>query len=406
MAAPGSIEEIDLADPDLYVRGDPDAAWRLLRASAPVHWGAQKDALGFWSITKHRDAQRVYKDAKTFSSEAGVTLATNHSRSSPRAGKMLLQTDPPRHTRLRQLLASGFTPRMVARLEQSVREIVRELVQKVRLAGRCDFAVDFASRLPLQIICEMMGCPREDWDHLSDLANTLFGADDPEYQIKGSRAETGNHARDALYGYYAKLIEGRRKSPGDDLVSVLTQVELEGKRLTDEEILVNSLLFITAGNETTVNATVGGMLALIEHADERRKLLANPTLLPSAIEEILRWVSPLMHNMRRATCDVELGGQTIRAGDAVVVWNASANRDEEVFVDPTRFDITRSPNNHIAFGYGAHFCIGASLARLELRVMYEELLPLLPGVELVGEVQRLRSNFVRGIKHLPVQFGP
>jgi cholest-4-en-3-one 26-monooxygenase len=236
------------------------------------------------------------------------------------------------------------------------------------------------------------------------IANMSVGAGDPEYQIEGSVRATGKQAQQDAFNYFVKMIAQRRQYPGTDLVSALVQGEIDGEKLDDIEVLFNCWLLIIAGNETTRNATSGGMLALIENPAERVRIKEDKTVMPTAIEEILRWTTPITHLMRTASRDVDFRGRTIRQGDRVVVWNASAHRDEEVFQNPYRFDIGRMPNEHIAFGYGEHFCLGANLARLQLKVMVEELTRRLPDIELGGPVQRLRSNLVAGIKHMPVRF--
>jgi cytochrome P450 len=318
---------------------------------------------------------------------------------------MMITTDPPRHVRLRRLVNKGFTPRMVAALEPHIRRIVTDILDDVAPRGECDFVTDISSRLPLAVICDMMGVPLGDWTRMFDLTNKTLGADDPEYQVEGATAEqTGFQARMEMFQYFAGMMVQRRSEHKDDLLSVLVEADIDGERLSDEEVLFFCFLLIVAGNETTRNATTGGMLALLDHPEQHERLREDPSLLPGTIEEILRWTSPVLHMARVATRDVELRGQQILAGQKLVMWYPSANRDEEVFPDGDQFNITRSPNEHLAFGIGEHFCLGASLARLELRVMFEELLSRLPDIERTGDVQRLRSNFIGGIKHMPVRY--
>jgi cytochrome P450 len=404
------VRDIDLINPDKYVaEGPPFEAFRRLRAEAPVYWHEGRGFPGFWAITKCDDLVRISRDPETFISSKGVSMATDPANADQlgAAGRMMLMTDPPRHVRLRRLVNKGFTPRQIAALEPHVRAIVRDILEDVAPRGECDFVEDIAARLPLAIICEMMGVPRADWHYMFELSNRTIGADDPEYQVAGeNQAQTAQRAMMEIFGYYARLVQARRAQPTDDLVSIITHAEVDGERLTDEEILLFCLLLILAGNETTRNATSGGMLALIEHPDQRARLLADPALIPTAVEEILRWVSPVMHFARVAARDTAIRGQPIRAGEKVVLFHISANRDEEVFADPDVFDVGRTPNDHVAFGIGEHFCLGASLARLELVVMFQELLRRLPDIEPAGPVERLRSNFIRGIKHMPVRFTP
>ena len=409
-----TLKDVNLTEPDLFVRGNPHEVWRLLRAQAPVHWsdGAARGTWsfpGFWSITRYDDVVAVSRDPATFISSKGITMMTDPENATPASGlgKMLITMDPPRHVRLRRLVNKGFTPRMVAQLEPHVRGIVTEILDAVAPTGACDFVTDIAARLPVAVICEMMGVPREDWNQMFELTNRVLGADDPEYQTAGADAvETALQGQREMFGYFARLLGERRQARRQDLVSVLVDAEVDCEQLTNEEILYFCYLLILAGNETTRNATSGGMLALIEHPDQRARLLAEPALLPTAIEEILRWSSPVMHMARHATRDTEIRGQNIRAGEKLLLWYPSANRDEDAFPEPDRFDVGRTPNDHLAFGIGEHFCLGAGLARLELRVMFEELLRRLPDIEPAGPVERLRSTFIGGIKHMPVRFTP
>lgn len=401
------LASIDLTDLDLFVHGDPHAAWKLMRAQAPVYWHERAPGPAFWSITRYEDALKVYHDPATYSSERGMALSFAHNLP-PEAqtgfGQMLILTDPPRHTKMRQIINRRFTPRAIAPYHPHVRKIAADIIDRVAGAGRCDFVVDVAAKLPTAVICEMMGIPPADWELMFAIANMSIGSEDPEYQDGRSADETGRQAELEAFGYFSRLVEQRRQSPGEDLVSALVFGEIEGEKLTDMEVLFNCFLLIIGGQETTRNATSGGLLALLEHPGEHARLRRDPALLPTAIEEVLRWTSPITHLMRTARRDGELGGHRIRGGERVVVWNASANRDEEVFADPYRFDISRRPNDHLAFGHGEHFCIGANLARLELSVMVEELMRRLPDIELADEPERLRSNLVAGIKHMPVRF--
>jgi cytochrome P450 len=362
---------------------------------------------GFWSVTKYADVIAVSRDTTTYSSRRGISMMVDPENPTPAsgAGKMLITIDPPQHVRLRRLVNKGFTPRMVAQLEPSVREITNRIIDEVAPRGGCDFVTAIAALLPLGVICAMMGVPREDWGLLFALTNRVLGSDDPEYQtVAGDGRETANQGLREMFGYFVRLVTERREERRDDLISVLTGAEIDGESLTDEEILYFCYLLILAGNETTRNAISGGMLALFEHPAERARLASDAALLPTAVEEILRWTSPVMHMARYVTRDTELRGQHIRAGERVLMWYPSANRDAEVFSNADRFDVGRTPNEHIAFGLGEHFCLGAGLARQELRVMFETLLARLPDIALAGPVERLRSGFIGGIKHMPVRF--
>jgi cholest-4-en-3-one 26-monooxygenase len=308
------------------------------------------------------------------------------------------------HTRYRLLVNKGFTPRRVAQLEDRARQMTNNIIDNVSERGECDFVTDIAAELPLRIIAELLGVPQADRHLVFDWSNRMIGQEDSEYQIS---AEAPGEAAVELYAYAHQLAADKRADPHDDLMSVLTSVEVDGEGLSELELDLFFLLLTVAGNETTRNLISHGQLALMEQPDQRAKLLANPDLLPSAIEEMLRWASPVMQFRRTVTTDVEVGGQQLKDGDKVVIWYISANRDEAVFDDPYTFDITRQPNPHVAFGGGGpHFCLGANLARLEIRIMFEELLKRVPDMEVAGEVSRLRSNFINGIKHLPVSFAP
>ncbi|MBV8452598.1 MAG: cytochrome P450, partial [Deltaproteobacteria bacterium] len=358
-------------------------------------------------VTRYHDALRVYHDPQTYSSEHGISLTfDNVMPEQVGSGMMMILTDPPRHNRIRHVISPRFTPRTIAAHEPEVRRICDEILNTVIERGECDFVVDVAAKVPTAAICEMLGIPAEYRDLMYSLGNAAIGAQDPEYNQGRSPMETGRNAQAEFFGYFARLIDERRKHPGKDLISALTIGEVEGAKLTDLEILFNTFLLIIAGQETTRNAISGGMLALVNHPGECAKLAGNAGVMPTAIEEFLRWTTPVTHILRTARKDGEIRGEKIREGDKVVVWNASANRDEEVFPAANQFDVTRNPNDHLAFGHGEHFCIGAHLARLEMRVMIEQVMRRMPDLELAGQPERLRSNFVAGIKHMPVRFTP
>ncbi|HYL60937.1 MAG TPA: cytochrome P450 [Candidatus Acidoferrales bacterium] len=406
-----NLADIDLNNLDLFVRGEQYEAWRVLRAAAPVHWQERIPGQGFWSVTRYDDALKVYHDPDTYSSERGISLqfttaGANASEEQAGFGQMMIMTDPPRHGKIRSLINRRLTPRAVALFEPQIRQITTDVIDAVIGHGECDFVVDVAAKLPTAVICEMMGIPREYWDQMFSLGNQSIGTDDPEYQQGRSAADTGMAAQAQVFSLFSKWISERRTNPGDDLISALIHGDVDGAKLTDLEVLFNCFLLIIGGQETTRNATSGGILALNENPAEGAKLKRDPSLLPVAMEEFLRWTSPVTHIMRVAKKDGELRGKKILKGQRVVIWNASANRDESMFAHPDVFDITRTPNDHLAFGHGEHFCIGANLARLELRVMIEEVARRFPDLELSGPVERLRSNFVAGIKHMPVRFRP
>jgi len=398
-----SLSDSDLSDPDSFVTDIPHAVFKRLRAEAPVHWQPEKVGKGFWAITRYADLLAVSKDPLTFSSALGGTnLFELNEEELSTIRILMLNMDPPRHNKFRRLVSEGFTPRLVTQLEPHIREICVELVDKVVTRGAFDFVTEVAAELPLLVIAEMLGVPAADRHKVFDWSNRLIGFDDPEYQTSMS---DGKIAAAEMWAYANQLANERQQHPLGDLVSVLLEAEVDGDRLTEMEFDSFFLLLAVAGNETTRNLISGGMRALLEHPEERDRLLADPSLLPTAIEEMLRWVSPLIHFRRTATRDVEMHGQQIRAGDKVVIFYPSANRDEATFRSPERFDIGRTPNEHVAFGIGEHFCLGANLARLEIRLIFEELLRRVPDLALDGPVRRLRSNFINGIKAMPVRRG-
>ncbi|MGZ4785154.1 MAG: cytochrome P450 [Acidimicrobiales bacterium] len=398
------LSDVDLLDPDVFRTGQHHEMFRLLRAEDPVHWSDEPGGSGFWSVTRHADLIEVNREPQLFSSaENGISIQ-DLGEEGAMVREMMLYMDPPRHTRYRRLVNKGFTPRMIGLLETGLRTKSRLILDNVVEQGQCDFVIDISSELPLQAIAELMGVPSEDRHKLFDWTNRMIGIDDPEFQ--GDRESAGEAAAE-LYMYANSLAAEKRQQLSDDIISKLLGSEIDGDELTETEFDMFFMLLAVAGNETTRNATSHGMKALLDNPDQFEKLKANPELLPSAIEEILRWATPVLHFRRTAMEDYELGGKQIKKGDKVVIWHISANRDETVFDDPYRFDIERSPNDHIAFGGGgAHFCLGANLARMELNLIFTEILNRVPDMTLAGETEYLRSNFIGGIKHMPVKYTP
>ena len=397
MSAPPENPEIRLLDGTFYL-GRPLEHYRWLRRHAPVYWDASG---GLWAVSRHADVMTVSKNPEVFCSRMS-------SRPDAPPIPSMINLDDPQHRRRRNLVNKGFTPRRVEDHEPKIRAICRELIAAVRAKGRCEFVRDIAAPLPMIVIGDLLGVEPEDRGNLLRWSDDLIAGTDaaapPEVKLRMMTAATE-------YIQYAQrvLADRRAKPPQDDLMSVLVHAEIEGERLGDDELIQESLLILVGGDETTRHVITGGMLALIENPDARRALAANPATIPAAVEEMLRWVTPIKNMNRTATCDTELGDQKIRAGEKVLLLYESANRDECVFAEPDRFDVARAPNDHVAFGgYGAHFCLGASLARLELRVMFEELLAGLPELALDPESQpRWRpSNFIVGIEHMPVVFTP
>ncbi|MFV0318679.1 MAG: cytochrome P450 [Microthrixaceae bacterium] len=405
------LADVDLVDPDNFVSGRHHEMFALLRAQDPVHWSEPAGEAPFWSITKLEDLRAVNRDTDTFSSELGGTQRIDIANLDPdfdTRGVMLVDTDPPKHTRYRRIVNKGFTPRMIGMLETHLQYRAELIVDEVIEAGSCDFVEDLAAELPLQAIVEMMGVPQEDRHLLFEWTNTMIGMSDPEYVVEDENA--GRNAAMQLYIYSNELAAKRREDPRDDLVTKLINAEVEGEALTEEEFDMFMLLLSVAGSETTRTATSHGIIALFDHPDQMAALQANlgdDDYVARAIEEMVRWATPVHHFRRTATRDTELRGKKIREGDKVVMWHVSANRDEDAFEEPFSFDIERSPNDHVAFGGGgAHFCLGANLARAELRIIFREILSRMPDLAPTGPPQYLRSTFVNGVKHLPVEFTP
>lgn len=399
---PLTLLDVDIYDPDIYVRGVPHEAFRLLRREAPVFRHREPNGPGFWAITKYDDLVRISLDSATFSSAQGTNIPDLPEDALRVIQMMMVNMDPPKHTQYRRTVSKGFTPKVVREMEPRIRNVTTEIIDRVAAKGECDFVTDIAAELPLQVIVELMGVPLEDRHKVFEWSNQMVGAEDTEY---AQMPAEGRLAAMQVFNYAHLIAEERESQPQNDIVTTLVNAEPGGERLTRPEFAAFFMLIAVAGNETTRNLISGAMLALIEHSEQRARLMADPSLIPSAVEEMLRWVTPVMHFRRTATRETEIRGQRIREGEKVVMYYCSANRDEDVFPDGDVFDITRSPNDHVTFGGGgAHFCLGSNLAKLEIRVMFEELLRRLPDVELGGPVQRLRSNFINGIKHMPVRF--
>jgi len=399
-----TLADVDLSNLDTFVERVPHDQFELLRREAPVFWHPATDHFpGYWCVTKHADIRTISADWADYSSErGGITIYEGTPEQLEQQRMMMLTMDPPKHTKLRLLVNKGFTPRMIGRLDEHIHDVAREIVDRVSERGECDFVVDVAAELPLQVIAEMMGVPHEDRHQLFDWSNRMIGSEDPEYAVSDAEAM---EAATEMFMYANELAAKKRANPSDDIISALLQAEVEGEQLTDLEFDLFFELLAVAGNETTRNLISHGMHFMFETPDAWQALLADRSLLPTAVDEMLRYASPVMYMRRTAQREIELRGETIKEGDPVALWYISGNRDEEVYDRPNEFDITRSPNDYVVFGGGGpHFCLGANLAKLEIRVMFEELLNRLPDIQLTGDVQRLRSNFINGIKHMPVTF--
>ncbi len=398
--------DLDLTDPSTFASGYPHAYFAHRRATEPVFRHQGRSApLEFWAVTKYQDLIAVSRDATTFSSARGGVLL---EESVGGAELMLINQDPPRHTRLRNLVARMFTPKYIRELQPSMRESAAALVDKAIELGEFDFVTEVAAELPLIVIADLLGIPQEDRGKVFDWSNRMIGRADPEYAISDDQAmETATSAAVELFAYASELALARAADPRDDIVSKLLTSDVDGELLGHDEFIFFFLLLAVAGNETTRNLISGGAVALGDFPDQYDLLVANrPTLLQSAVEEMLRFVSPVISFRRTATRDTEIRGVPIAEGEAVVMFYGSAHRDEEIYRDPDQFDITRNPNDHVAFGgRGPHHCLGANLAREEIRVLYDELIGR-ANLEIVGEPARLHSNLISGIKHLPVRVTP
>jgi len=389
----------DLFDLDLFADGPPHELFRRLRTDAPVCFLPEPNGPGYWGVFDYEHVVEVSRHPLEYGSNPN-TMIVDPDDGDGGAGALMLNQDPPRHTQLRKLVNRGFTPRQVATLEPRVVAIIDRILDRPAVQGRFDLVQDVAVELPLQVIAELVGVPEEERHQVFAWTEQMMSLDDPE--LGGTTADARAAMAD-MFAYADRLAASRAGGDGTDLLSVLLAAEVDGEGLSPLDVDLFFMLLMNAGSETTRNLITGGMLALFDHPGERARLAADPALLPGAIEEMLRWVTPVLHFRRTTREDTTLGGQSIRAGDKVAIWYVSANRDPAVFGEPDRFDVTRSPNEHLAFGAGGpHFCLGAGLARLESRLLLGALLERFPTLRTDGPVQRLRSNFLNGIKAMPV----
>ena len=409
-----SLEDIDLLSRDVFTERVPHEWFAYLRRHDPVHKHPEPDGPGFWVVTRYDDVVSLNRDWQHYSSDinrGGVTgleelpfAPGDLPAEMQGTGNIMLMMDPPGHTRYRKLVNKGFTPRMITALEPRIRERASAIIDTALAGNSCDFVTDVAAELPLEAIAELIGVPFDDRHRLFDWSNRMIGSEDPEYAVEPDKML---EAFVEMFVYVDGLAQERRSRPQADILSALLDAELDGDKLSQMDLNGFFLLLSVAGNETTRNAISHGIQAFLDHPEQYQRLREDPSMAASATEEILRFASPVMYFRRNATEDQELHGHQIRAGDKISIWYVSANRDEEVFADPHSFDIGRSPNPHVAFGGGGpHFCLGASLARLEIRVVLEELAERVSSIDAVGPTERLRSNFINGIKHLPVRMQP
>ncbi|MGV7940572.1 cytochrome P450 [Mycobacterium kansasii] len=417
MTLAGALSSIDFTDLDNFANGFPHELFAVHRREAPVYWHQPTDNTpdgeGFWSVATYPETLAVLKDPVTYSSVTGGERPFGGTllQDLAIAGQVLNMMDDPRHAQIRRLVSSGLTPRMIRRVEDDLRARARRLLDAVQPGEPVDFLVDIAAELPMQMICILLGVPESE-------RHWLFEAIEPQFDFAGSRkaslsplspvsvSEQAAQAGSRMYAYGQQLIASKRADPTDDMLSVVANAMLDDQdapALSDLELYLFFSLLFSAGAETTRNAVGGGLLALAEHPEQLRALRNDLEMLPSAVEEMVRWTSPSPSKRRTATRDVSLGGHSIRAGQKVQIWEGSANRDAAVFDHADEFDITRKPNPHLGFGQGVHYCLGANLARLELRVLFEELLSRFAGVRLVRPVEWTRSNRHTGIRHLVVE---
>jgi cytochrome P450 len=390
---------IDLTDPLLYAAGEPHAIWAAMRNRAPVHRQVLPDGRAFWSVTRHREVHDVLRDYSRFSSRQGQLLSVLGT-TTPAADKMLDSSDPPIHTAMRLPLTKVLSHSALKTRSPHIRRVVRRMLAAMLDEPGWDIA-KAASAFPMAFTGELMGLPESDWPMLSRLAVTAVAPDDPDYH-RSSRRGAAAAANYQLFSYLTSQVRDKAARDDDDLIGFLTRVDAGGRRLRHDEIVYNCYSLLLGGNLTTPHVATGTVLALAGNPAELRRLAADPTLITTGVEEGLRWVSPARHFMRHVVADTEVAGVRLSAGDAIVAWLGSANRDESVFADPDRFDVGRSPNRHVAFGFGAHYCVGAPLARIALRVFLEEFVSAVAEVELAGPVQHLHSNFLAAFKSAPV----
>jgi cytochrome P450/nitrite reductase/ring-hydroxylating ferredoxin subunit len=411
-----ALDDVDLTDLDVWEERVPVEWLALLRREAPVHWQEERDGSGFWALTRYDDIVAVSKDWETYSSELGGTSLQDLTREEIELRKAMIDTDPPAHTRLRAIVNKGFTPRVVNAYEERIRALARGILAAATERPEFDWVEDVASEIPMWVFSEIMGLPVEDRKLLIELGDKILGNSDPEVvgeALVAERAIDDPELRKLpfsspfsldLIEYGRRLGEERRRDPRDDITTRLVEAEVDGSRLDEREFGVFFILLTTAGNETTRHTLSLGLLALLAHPQERARLAADPSLAATAADEVLRFTHPVHHFRRTATRDVVAHGRRIRAGDKVTIWYAGGNFDEDRFPDPYRFDVGRTPNRHLTFGLGGpHFCLGAHLAKLEVKVWLEEMIPYLDRIELAGAPRRLRSNFFNGIKQLPVR---
>ncbi|HEX6205656.1 MAG TPA: cytochrome P450 [Solirubrobacterales bacterium] len=410
-AGKGNVEDALVLEREHWENGPPLELFKRMRAECPVHWTSEvtelPQAKGFWSVTRADDVHAISRDWETYSSERGGVVVIDEVFPIELARAMFIGMDPPKHDRLKALFQAGFTPKRIAAHEGAIREIVTGTLDKLEGRETCDLVTDVAQPAVSRVIGSFMGIPEEDDATWAELMNMALAANDPDYSPNVEDVEaTIQEAVQQIFARCSELIAARRENPTDDLTTVLVNAEVEGQKLEEHEIVMGFFLLVAAGNDSTKATYSSAMRALMQNPDQRQQLVDDPSLVPSAVEEALRMFPAFAHFRRTATRDVELGGQQIKEGDKVVMWYASSNRDESRYEDPDRFDVHRNPE-HQAFGAGGrHFCLGAALARLELRILLEETLARYPNIEMAGSPVYVESGFLNQLKTLPVRLNP
>jgi cytochrome P450 len=407
---PTTIDEIDFWDLDMFVSGDPHAAWRILREEAPVWWHDKPGGEPFWSVTRYDDARAVLGDPFTFSSTPGIKVRTDreleYAQVMAQDFQPIIHTDPPRHREVRKLVSHRFTPRAVSELEAQIRSYAARCMDEAAQKGEIDFVTDIAHRIPAAIALSLLGVPEAHWDRLAELEHATVTSEDPEF-THGNQQEAIIAASMEIRAFFTDLVQSHLDDPGDDILSEFLKGRIRGEQLEPGQVVAEAGLLLAGGLDTTrAAASAGGIVPLLRYPDQLDALMKDRSLLATAVEEFVRWATPVVSETRTVMKDIEFGGHEFEQGQRVVVWTASANRDEDQFADPFTFDIRRSPNRHLGFAYGEHFCLGVHLARLTLLVEFDELLEKFKGFELTGEPVRVRSNFVGGLKHLPMRVIP
>lgn len=397
-----------LNNPAFFSTDDFYSLFDRMRATDPVHWTESPDGRGYWSIFRHADVKRILNEPATFSSEReGVMPVIDEemaaiAQDAMGVGENVLTIDPPRHTQMRKLMAPPFLPKALEAAEKRTAELLGGIFDALPASGEIDLVGDLAVRIPMAVICDILQLPEADWDDMLWWGKMAIGGSDPEY-LQGSVAETVSAGFQRMFDYSKHRSLERRGCPMSDPLSLLANAEISGCPLSESEVAHNGVQLMLAGFETTRNAFSGGVLGLLQNPEQMVLLREDPKRIRLGVEEFVRWSDPVISLMRVATTDTEIGAKTIRAGDRLLLWFPSANRDETVFEEPYKFDITRHPNLHLGFGAGPHFCLGGPLAKIEIRLAMEELLARYEGIEITGPVERVQSSFVGGLKHLPVK---